>query len=374
VTLALVGVDPHSHGTIVRPDRGDADGTAAYAARVPALLPFSTPRLVLRPFTLDDAAAFAAYRSDPDVARYQSWQAPYPLALAKAFIASLAGIDGPVAGDWVQIAVEHDGALAGDVAVGLSKDGLIATIGYTLAPARQGRGLAVEAVDAVVDRLFADLGVHRVEASVDPRNVASARLVESLGFELEGTARAAVADRDGWADDAHYALTAAGHAAWAARPLGPPDVVRLVEITPATARAMLELRTHPTQRRFVSTVAESFADALFPDVINGAPVLPWMRAIEADGERVGFVMLAERTEQHPEPYLWRLLVDRRHQRRGIGDRALTVLVDELRSAGHTSLLVEWRLGPGSPEPFYLRRGFVKVRAVSEDEVEARLTL
>jgi RimJ/RimL family protein N-acetyltransferase len=337
-------------------------------------LPFSTPRLVLRLFTLDDAAAFAAYRSDPDVARYQSWQAPYPLALAKAFIAKLAGMVGPVAGDWVQIAVEHDDVLAGDVAVGLSKDGLIATIGYTLAPAQHGKGLAVEAVGAVVDRLFADVGVHRVEASVDPRNVASARLVESLGFELEGVARDAVRDGDGWADDAHHALTADAHAAWAARPQGPPDVVRLVEITPGTARAVLELRTHPSQRRFVSTVAESFADALFPDVINGAPVVPWLREIEADGERVGFMMLAARTEQHPEPYLWRLLVDRRHQRRGIGDRALTLLIDELRAAGHAGLLVEWRLGPGSPEPFYLRRGFVKVRAVSDHEVEGRLAL
>lgn len=341
---------------------------------MPGWLPFATPRLVLRRFALDDAATFAAYRSDPSVARYQSWDAPYPLALAKAFIASLAGIEGPVAGDWVQIAVEHDGALAGDVAVGLSKDGRIATIGYTLTPAQQGKGLGAEAVGAVVERLFADLRVHRVEASVDPRNVASARLVESLGFDLEGTARAAVADGGGWADDAHYALTAEDHAAWAARPLGPPDVVRLVDITPGTARAMLELRTHPTQRRFVSTMAESLADALFPDVINGAPVVPWLRAIEADGERVGFVMLAERTRQHPEPYLWRLLVDRRHQRRGIGDRALTALIGELRAAGHTSLLVEWRMGPGSPEPFYLRRGFVKVRDVGDDEVEARLTL
>jgi RimJ/RimL family protein N-acetyltransferase len=359
--------------TIVCLSRGDAGGAAAYAAPMPGLLPFATPRLVLRAFTLDDAAAFAAYRSDPDIARYQSWDAPYPLALARAFIASLAGTDGPVAGDWVQIAVEHHGALAGDVAVGLSKDGLIATIGYTLAPTQQGKGLGAEAVGAVVDRLFADVGVHRVEASLDPRNVASARLVESLGFELDGTAREAVRDGDGWADDAHYALTADAHAAWAARPQGPPEVVRLVEIMPGTARAMLELRTHPTQRRFVSTVAESFADALFPDVINGAPVVPWLRAIEADGERVGFIMLAARTEQHPEPYLWRLLVDRRHQRRGVGDRALTVLIDELRATGHTSLLVEWRLGPGSPEPFYLRRGFVKVGDVGEDEVEGRLT-
>ena len=78
-------------------------------------------------------------------------------------------------------------------------------------------------------------------------------------------------DGDGWSDDARYALTAGAHAAWRDRPVGPPNDVRLVEITPATARAMLDVQTHPTQRRFISDMANSYADALFPDVINGAP-------------------------------------------------------------------------------------------------------
>ena len=136
---------------------------------------------------------------------------------------------------------------------------------------------------------------------------------------------------------------------------------------------MLELRTHPNQERFVAPMARSFADAMFPDDVNGAPVIPWMRAIEADGELVGFVMTTEVTEHHPEPYLWRLLIDRRHQRRGIGDRVLTMLVTQLRWAGHRSLLVSWHPGPGGPEPFYLARGFVPTGRLDGDEIEARLT-
>jgi RimJ/RimL family protein N-acetyltransferase len=341
---------------------------------VPAFLPVTTARLLLRPFRPQDADPFEAYRSDPDVARYQSWSAPYAVADARQLIAEVSEMDGPRAGAWIQIAVEIDGALAGDVAVGLDATAAVATVGYTLAPAHQGQGLAREAVGAVVERLFDVTGVHRVEASLDPRNLASARLVESLGFELEGVAKQAARNGDGWADDARYALTVGSHAAWRARPVGPPADVRLVEITPATARAMLDVETHPTQRRFISGMANSYADALFPDVINGAPVVPWLRAIEADGERVGFMMLAEVTAHHPEPYLWRLLIDRRHQRRGIGDRALTLLVDRLRADGHRTLLVDWNLGPGTPEPFYLRRGFVKVRNVSDDEIEGRLEL
>jgi RimJ/RimL family protein N-acetyltransferase len=341
---------------------------------VAPFLPLATERVLLRPFRAQDAEPFAAYRSDPDVARYQSWTAPYDVADAKRLIGDMSGMDGPQPAAWVQIAIELDGALIGDVAVGVDATGTIATIGYTLAPSHQGRGLAREAVGAVVDRLFELTGVHRVEASLDPRNVASARLVESLGFELEGVAVEAVRDGDGWLDDARYALTAGAHAAWRDRPVGPPVDVQLVEITPSTARAMLDLQVHPTQRRFISGMTYSYADALFPDVINGAPVVPWLRAIEADGERVGFMMLAEVTEHHPEPYLWRLLIDRRHQRRGIGDRALTLLVERLRAAGHRTLLVDWNLGRGTPEEFYLRRGFVKVRDVGEDEVEGRLEL
>jgi RimJ/RimL family protein N-acetyltransferase len=341
---------------------------------MPPFLPVTTPRLVLRAFDPEDAEPFAAYRSDPGVSRYQGWSAPYPLADARHLIAEVSAMDGPLAGRWIQIAIELDGALVGDVAVGLDADGVVATIGYTLAPAHQRHGVGREAVDAVVVRLFDVTGVHRVEASLDPRNIASARLVEALGFELEGVAREVVRDGDGWADDARYALTADAHAAWRDRPRETPTDVRLVEITPATARAMLDLETHPTQRRFISTMPNSYADALFPDVINGAPVVPWLRAIEADGERVGFVMLATATEHHPEPYLWRLLIDRRHQRRGIGDRALRLLADQLRTDGHHSLLVNWDLGPGTPEPFYLARGFVKVRQLGVDEVEGRLEL
>lgn len=339
-----------------------------------AFLPFRTERLELRSFGPADAEPFAAYRSDPDVARYQGWDAPYPLETAQRFVAVQSSFDGPVRGDWVQIAVTLDGHLVGDVAVGLDADGLVATIGYSLATAAQGRGLAREAAGAVVDRLFDDLGVHRVEATLDPVNVASARLVEDLGFEYEGVARSAVRTGDSWADDARYGLTVDSRAAWAGRPRDRPEHVHLVEIAEHNARDVLRLATHHSQQRFVAPMATSFVDALFPGEDGGAAVVPWFRAVEADDELAGFVMLAERTDTSPEAYLWRLLIDRRHQRRGIGDRVLTRIVDRLRAEGDGSLLVSWSPGAGSPEPFYLARGFVPTGVVDDGEIEARLTL
>ena len=340
---------------------------------MPPFLPFTTARLVLRPFGPEDAEPFAAYRSDPDIARYQSWATPYALADAQRFVEEMGALRAPVRGGWLQIAVEHEGALAGDVAVGLDADGHIATIGYSLAGPVQGRGLASEAVGAVIDRLFALLHVHRVEASTDGRNLASARLLEGLGFELEGTARSAVWAKGEWVDDVRYGLGRETYAAWADRPRHRPAEVRLVEITAGTARAVMELRTHPNQRRFVAPVAQSYADAMFPDAVDGMPVVPWMRAIEADGELAGFVMLTAVTEHHPEPYLWRLLIDRRHQRRGIGERVVALLVTQLRWEGHRTLLVSWHPGAGSPEPFYLARGFVPTGRIDDGEIEARLT-
>ena len=89
---------------------------------------------------------------------------------------------------------------------------------------------------------------------------------------------------------------------------------------------------------------------------------------------VGFVMLALRTEHHPEPYLWRLLIDRMHQRRGIGGRVLDLVEDEFRAMGNTTLLVSWSEGKGSPRPFYVKHGFEPTGRVIDEETEARKPL
>lgn len=337
-------------------------------------LPFDAGRVRVRAMTPDDAEALAVYRSDPHIARFQSWDAPYPIEAARRLIDGQSALSGPTPGDWIQLGVEFERELAGDVAVKLSDDGRIATIGYTLDRARQGRGLATDAVGGVVQRLFEQLGVHRVEASLDPRNIASARLVERLGFEFEGTAVSSEWADGEWLDADRYALTTDARAAWHARPRQEAAEVRLVEVTPDNVHGLRKLRTHHTERRFVAPMEGSFADALAPEDEGGFPVVPWLRGIEADGELAGFMMVAERTEHHPEAYLWRLLIDRRHQRRGIGRRAVLALADRLRREGHTGLAVSYVPAPGGPEPMYRKLGFVPTGEMEDDEVVARLDL
>jgi ribosomal protein S18 acetylase RimI-like enzyme len=162
-------------------------------------------------------------------------------------------------------------------------------------------------------------------------------------------------------------------AAWLARPATPPSSLQLVEITPDDAYLWGRLRTHHSQERFVSPMAMSFRDALFPEVIDGAPVVPWLRGVVADGERVAFVMFADITEHHPEVYLWRLLVDRMHQRRGIGRAIIDQLQRLLTERGQHTLLTSWGEGQGSPRRFYEGLGFVPTGRVVEGETEARLS-
>ncbi|MEZ5096021.1 MAG: GNAT family N-acetyltransferase [Nocardioides sp.] len=99
-----------------------------------------------------------------------------------------------------------------------------------------------------------------------------------------------------------------------------------------------------------------------------------MFGVEADGEAAAFVMLTAVTQAHPEPFLWRLLVDRRHQRRGIGARALDRVADLLREEGATALVTSWQDGAGGPRPFYLRYGFAETGRLIDGEHEARLAL
>lgn len=168
-----------------------------------------THRLLLRPFRDGDAATFAAYRSDPLVARYQGWDAPFTLEQATAFVASMMQAEPGRPGAWFQAAIERraDGAMLGDCAFQvLADEPQQAQIGCTLARAHQGQGIAAEAVSRLVEYLFADLGLHRVIGVCDLENQASRRLLERLGFHLEGVFRENVLFKGAWGSECVYAL------------------------------------------------------------------------------------------------------------------------------------------------------------------------
>ncbi|MEJ2853653.1 MULTISPECIES: GNAT family N-acetyltransferase [unclassified Saccharothrix] len=167
----------------------------------------TTERLVLRRFRPEDAPVFSAYRSDPGVARYQSWEPPVPLAAAEEFVREVAVLD-PAEPGWFQYAVEADGVLVGDVGVNLHENRRQAGIGYTIATPHQRKGYASEAVRRVLDHLFTERGLHKVSAECDARNEASAKLLARLGFRREGHLVEQTWINGEWTDDLIFGLLA----------------------------------------------------------------------------------------------------------------------------------------------------------------------
>jgi RimJ/RimL family protein N-acetyltransferase/ribosomal protein S18 acetylase RimI-like enzyme len=329
-------------------------------------LRLTTERLTIRPLARQDITEFTRYRNLPDVALYQDWTLPYTRDLAHALVDDAEQLGTPTPGEWLQLGVvDEQDRLLGDVAIWLDASALLAMIGYTLAPASQGKGYATEAVRAVVDWLFTTRKVHRVAATIDPANVASARVLERNGFRYIGTAKSAALVRGVWSDDSRFEILAGEWRAWKRRP-GRPRRVELVEITADTVRRVGELDRAFSQRRFVSSVYQSYGDALVPPTHEGARITPWFRAIYADGEPVGFMMVAEPLPTQPHPYLWRLMVDWRHQERGIGRAAIQALAQRWAAEGATHLLLSCTADvTGSPEPFYRRLGFERTGTFNE---------
>jgi [ribosomal protein S5]-alanine N-acetyltransferase len=174
------------------------------------MLPLSTRRLVLRRLTIADVAAFAAYRNDPDVARYQGWDG-CSVAEAEAFVHDQQRHEPGEPGQWFQVAIalKEEGALIGDCALRVhSPDVRQATIGFTLARANQGKGFATEALTCLLDHLFRRMRLHRVIADTDPRNVPSWTLLERLGRRREGHLRQSLAFKGQWVDEYLYAILA----------------------------------------------------------------------------------------------------------------------------------------------------------------------
>ena len=339
--------------------------------------PIRTARLLIRPMRLEDAEGLWRRRSDPEVARYQNWALPYPRERAEELVKSVVAMDGPANDEWWMAAIADPDTdeVVGDLALHLGWESRSAEIGYTLAREHWGKGYAIEAASDLVAYLFGTVGVTRVFGMLHPENPASAMVLERLGMVFEGHTRSSFWVGDEVSDDWLYGMTRADWEAWRDRPRTLPTTVRLLQITADNWREVVGLRTHKTQESMVATVERSLAQVLVPPIgRDGGVAVPWYRAIEADGVIVGFVMVALDTATRPDPYLWRFLIDRMHQRRGIGGRALDIVEAEMRSRGAKAIGVSYVVGKGGPAPFYAGRGYEPTGEVSDGETVARKVL
>ncbi|QCW52684.1 GNAT family N-acetyltransferase [Nocardioides dongxiaopingii] len=149
-----------------------------------------TARLRLRPITDADAGVLLALHGDAHVLRY--WDSPpwTDGARAQRFVAACRELAAEGTGARLALERTTDGAFLGWC--GLTRfdpQHRSASLGYCLGAAAWGHGYATEAAGAVLGWAFETLDLNRVQAETDTRNLASARVLEKLGFRREGTLR-----------------------------------------------------------------------------------------------------------------------------------------------------------------------------------------
>ncbi|RUW48270.1 N-acetyltransferase [Mesorhizobium sp. M1A.F.Ca.ET.072.01.1.1] len=177
-----------------------------------------TTRLRLRQFRAEDTDAMHECFADPEAMRF--WNAPVHTKRTETECTVLRYVACTPSyhRHWAVADIETDRCL------GLVSyhDGHIrnkrAAIGYFINPAYQSRGMATEAVSAMLDFCFDDLGLHRLQAFIDPNNTPSRKLVEKLGFGREGLLRDHLCVGGIWRDEILYALLRTGRSSSAAVP------------------------------------------------------------------------------------------------------------------------------------------------------------
>lgn len=207
-----------------------------------------TKRLLLRKVTLADAPAIHAYASDSEVTRYLHWYPNPTLVYTEQRVATL--VSQYESGDQPLWGIERirDQQLIGAVDLRLrdASHGR-GVIGYILKRKAWGHGYVTEAVNAVIDRGF-QLGLNRIQATCDTRNLASARVLEKVGMRLEGIMRQEAFEKGAYRDTKLYAILRSD---WLANHARKRDM-RNIAIRPY----------RPSDHPAVAAMSERFADYL----------------------------------------------------------------------------------------------------------------
>lgn len=171
------------------------------------MISIETDRLIIRLAIPSDADDIYTYRSNSIENKYQGWL-PKSVKEVRDYIINM-----PKTLDITNVCFQfaiislNEKQLIGDMAISFTnQDNSQAEIGCTLHKDYQGKGYATEALKAMVNYLFVTLDKHRIVASVDPRNIASIRLIEQLRFRKEAHFRESYYLHGEWVDDVIYAM------------------------------------------------------------------------------------------------------------------------------------------------------------------------
>lgn len=168
----------------------------------------TTPRLVLRRFKVKDAeAAYRNWTSDTKVTKFLTWPVHDSAAVTQTVLQSW--VEGYAKEDFYQWAIvpKECGEPIGSISVVSGNDRVgKAHVGYCIGSAWWNQGIMTEALKAVIDFLFDEVGMQRVEARHDPRNPHSGGVMRKCGMQYEGTQRRADRNNQGLCDACWYAI------------------------------------------------------------------------------------------------------------------------------------------------------------------------
>ena len=167
-----------------------------------------TDRLILRRFCSSDAEAmFRNWASDPLVTTYLTWPAHKDASLTASIMESwIKKYEDPAYYNWA-IEWKEAGEVIGDISVvALHEEVEAADIGYCLGRAWWGQGIMPEALRAVIDYLFAEVGLNRIAANHDNNNPKSGRVMEKAGMKQEGILRMAGKNNQGICDEVWHSI------------------------------------------------------------------------------------------------------------------------------------------------------------------------
>jgi [ribosomal protein S5]-alanine N-acetyltransferase len=173
---------------------------------MPMQLP--TSRLILREFTLEDVTDVHAYASREDTVRYTDW-GPNTAEQTREFMERKIARqreEPRLTWDLAAQSRETDRVI-GTVSVSITRPShREAEVGYVFHPEYWGRGYATEATVEMLRFGFGELKLHRIYATCDPKNRASARVLEKAGMRYEGHLRDHLIQRGAWRDSLLYAI------------------------------------------------------------------------------------------------------------------------------------------------------------------------
>ncbi len=176
----------------------------AFFRQLPVLV---SSELRLRPLRLEDAPDIFAYSQDPSVSQHVLWNTHHQLSDAVSFVKSiLRKYEAGEVAEW-GIELKREAIIVGTCGyVNFYAEHRRAEVGYALARRLWGRGLASEALMAVVGYSFRTLGLNRIEARVTVDNLSSIRVLERAGFRREGLMARQLWFKGMYHDVLHYGL------------------------------------------------------------------------------------------------------------------------------------------------------------------------